>query len=130
KRCPSWWHSSAEVVRLWAFPVFGCRQGPIEMALQYTFDWSRTKARTNLTKHGVSFRQAMAVFRDPQALTLYDDEHSDDEKRWITLGMISNHCLVVVHTAQQIGATDLHIRIISARRADSDEEQTYWQMPR
>lgn len=49
------------------------------MALQYSFNWSRTKARTNLSKHGVSFRQAMAVFRDPLALTLYDDEHSDDE---------------------------------------------------
>jgi uncharacterized protein len=100
------------------------------MTLQYSFDWSRTKARTNLTKHGVSFRQAMAVFRDPLALTLYDDEHSDDEERWITLGMAANNCLVVVHTAQQIDTAELHIRIISARKADHDEEQTYWQAPR
>lgn len=101
------------------------------MAMQYTFDWSHTKARINDTKHGVTFRQAMTVFRDPLALTLYDDGHSDDEERWITLGMASNsNCLVVVHTAQQAGTNELHVRIISARKADRDEEQTYWQAPR
>lgn len=100
------------------------------MALYYSFDWNRTKARTNLTKHGVTFRQAMLVFRDPLAITLYDDEHSDDEERWITLGMTSNNCLVVVHTAQQVSTSELNIRIISARKADRDEEQTYWQAPR
>ena len=106
-------------------------QKSADMASQYSFDWSHTKARRNLAKHGVSFRQAMSVFRDPLALTLYDDEHSDDEERWITLGMASNSaCLVVVHTALQAGPAQLHIRIISARKADHDEEQIYWQAPR
>ena len=72
----------------------------------------------------------MTVFRDPRALTLYADRHNDDEERWITLGMAANNCLVVVHTALPISTTELHIRIISARKADRDEEQTYWQVPR
>lgn len=100
------------------------------MALQYTFEWHPAKARANLAKYGVSFRQAMAVFRDPLALTLYDDEHSDNEERWITLGMASNNCLVVVHMAREVGVAEWHIRIISARKADRGEEKTYWQAPR
>lgn len=44
--------------------------------------------------------------------------------------MTSNNCLVVVHTAQQVAASEMHIRIISVRKADRDEEQTYWQAPR
>jgi uncharacterized DUF497 family protein len=42
----------------------------------YHFEWDAGKARTNLRKHGVSFRTATAVFRDPLALTVHDDEHS------------------------------------------------------
>lgn len=45
----------------------------------YHFEWDAVKARTNLKKHAVSFRSATAVFRDPLALTTYDDEHSEGE---------------------------------------------------
>ena len=47
----------------------------------YDFEWDAAKVRTNLRKHGVSFRSATAVFRDPLALTTYDDEHSETEER-------------------------------------------------
>ncbi len=71
------------------------------------------------------------MFRDPLALTIFDGEHSDDEVRWITLGRAQNgQTLVVVHTGGNISETELHIRIISARRADRQELRDYEQAPR
>jgi len=54
--------------------------------MQYNFDWDPIKAKQNLRKHGVSFERAAMIFRDPFAISIYDDEHSDDEDRWITIG--------------------------------------------
>lgn len=97
----------------------------------FDFDWDANKARTNLTKHGVSFRLATSVFRDALALTIFDDEHSDDEERWVTMGRAQNgQVLVVVHTSEDVSATELRIRIISARRADPAEVRDYEQTPR
>ena len=97
----------------------------------FDFDWDANKARSNLAKHGVSFRLATSVFRDPLALTVFDEEHSADEDRWITLGRAQNHqVLVVVHTSEDVGTTGSHIRIISARRADPAEVRDYEQTPR
>ena len=92
----------------------------------FDFDWDAKKARSNLAKHGVSLRLATAVFRDPRALTIFDDED-----RWITLGRAQNgQVLTVVHTSKEIGATGLNIRILSARRADPTEVCDYEQSPR
>jgi uncharacterized DUF497 family protein len=97
----------------------------------FDFDWDANKARANLQKHEVSFRLATSVFRDLLALTIFDDEHSDDEERWVTLGRAQNgQVLVVVHTSAEASATELHIRIISARRADPAEVRDYEQTPR
>lgn len=97
----------------------------------YDFEWDAAKARTNLRKHGVSFRAATAVFRDPLARTIFDDEHSADEERWVTLGRTeSGRYLVVVHTYAQVSETEIHIRIISAREADRQEILDYEQAPR
>jgi uncharacterized DUF497 family protein len=97
----------------------------------FDFDWDASKARTNLRKHEVSFRLATTVFRDPLSLTIFDDEHSDDEERWVTLGRTQNgQVLVVVHTSEEVSSTELHIRIISARRADPAEVRDYEQTPR
>jgi hypothetical protein len=74
---------------------------------------------------------AASVFRDPLALTIIDDEHSDDEERWITVGCAQNgQVLVVVHTSEGISSPELHIRIISARKADKQELRDYEQVPR
>ena len=95
------------------------------------FDWDAKKARSNLAKHGVSFRLATSIFRDPLALTIFDEDHSDDEDRWVTLGQAQNgQLLVVVHTSEAASRTELHIRIISARRADPAEVRDYEQAPR
>lgn len=97
----------------------------------FDFDWDANKARSNLAKHGVSFRLATSVFRDALALTIFDEEHSDDEDRWVTLGRARNgQVLVVVHATEEVGGTETHIRIISARRANPAEVRDYEQAPR
>lgn len=68
----------------------------------FDFDWDANKARANLKKHGVSFRLAASVFRDPLALTLFDEAHSDDE-RWITLGRTQNGQTLVAERAHAGG---------------------------
>lgn len=97
----------------------------------FDFDWDTNKARANLAKHGVSFRLATSVFRDALALTIFDEDHSDDEDRWVTLGRAQNgQVLVVVHTSEESSSMEMHLRIISARRADPAEVRDYEQPPR
>jgi uncharacterized DUF497 family protein len=103
----------------------------VSTKIAYHFEWDTAKARTNLTKHGVSFRAATAVFRDPLALTTFDDAHSEDEERWVTLGRTENgQYLVVVHTFAQVSEAEIHIRIVSAREADRQEIRDYEEAPR
>jgi uncharacterized DUF497 family protein len=62
---------------------------------------------------------------------LCDEEYSDYEERWLTLGLASNgQHLVVIHTMTQTSKTDILVRIISARVADSGEQRDYMEMPR
>ena len=49
--------------------------------------WDVNKARTNLSKHKISFESATSVFRDEQAISIADEEHSEEEERWLTIGM-------------------------------------------
>ena len=97
----------------------------------YDFDWDPFKARSNQRKHGVSFRLATSVLRDPMALTIYDEGHSGSEDRWVTLGQAENgQLLVVVHTWDSIESAEVKVRIISARRADPRESRDYQHTPR
>lgn len=93
--------------------------------MQYSFEWDSNKAKTNTSKHGVSFGLATEIFLDMQQLTVFDHKHSTTEERWITLGKLRNGTLlVVVHTFMEHagGAT---IRIISARQATRHEQYQY-----
>lgn len=97
----------------------------------YDFDWDPEKARANLRKHGVSFRLATSVFRDPLALTIFDEGHSEREERWASIGHAENRqTLVVIHTVEWVGPTAIKVRIISARKADRDEIRDYEHTPR
>jgi uncharacterized protein len=94
--------------------------------LQYSFDWDPKKERSNLQKHRLSFRQAATVFRDPRQVSIFDDEHSQDEDRWITLGVDSLGVVrVVVHTFEQVSPKLCRVRIISARKASRAEIAQY-----
>lgn len=85
------------------------------------FEWDPEKAQKNLQKHEVGFEEASSVFDDPMFITVLDDERSDDEERYITIG-ISNktRLLLVAHTER-----DNRIRMISARKATKHEEKFY-----
>mgnify|MGYP000966262233 CR=1 FL=1 len=94
--------------------------------MRYQFDWDPAKEAVNIRKHQVNFRRAVTVFRDPNQLSLFDDEHSHDEDRWLTLGIDSGGVLrVVIHTYKQINETLVEIRIISARKASVNESNQY-----
>ena len=102
-----------------------------DVRFTYQFDWDPVKARSNLADHGVSFQLATTVFSDALALTVYDEEHSENEERWATLGQAeSGQHLVVIHTFEQPSPTEARIRVISARTATKREIQDYEETPR
>jgi len=84
------------------------------------FVWDSTKAETNWRKHGVRFEEAATVFFDP--LFVLVDASRGEEARDAAIGFDStSRLLYVVH----IEFDDTCIRIISARRADREEEERY-----
>ena len=94
--------------------------------MRYYFEWDPQKAKINLKKHKVSFERACTVFKDPNALSIYDEEHSEEDDRWITLGMdINGTLLEVVHIFEQLDENTCKIRIISARKATKKEIKQY-----
>jgi uncharacterized protein len=91
----------------------------------YSFEWNPKKAEENLRKHSISFVRAATIFHDPNAVSTFDIEHSQDEDRWITMGIDSSgSLLVVIHTFMQTDARSSRVRIISARKA-TKLEATY-----
>jgi uncharacterized DUF497 family protein len=94
--------------------------------MNYIFEWDPAKATANLSKHGVSFEQAAMVFRDPRQISVFDDEHSDEEDRWVTIGIDSEGTLlVVIHTYRTTSDDDVTIRLISTRKANRYERRQY-----
>jgi uncharacterized DUF497 family protein len=94
--------------------------------VEYTFEWDAKKAAANLRKHGVSFERTATVFLDPQAISVPDPEHSEDEERWVTLGLdTSGALLLAVHTFQVLDAEHCRIRLISGRKATKKEMRQY-----
>ena len=95
--------------------------------MKYNFEWDPKKAKTNKKKHKISFEQASTVFKDPKAISIFDEEHSEYEDRWITLGLsTSGYLLIVCHTYIQVEPDMVQIRIISSRKATKFEESQYW----
>ena len=83
----------------------------------------RRKSKSNIEKHGVSFEEAQSIFLDDHALLIQDPNHSEEEDRFILLGLSSlARALVVCHCYRE---PDELIRIISARRANRQERKTY-----
>lgn len=92
----------------------------------YEFEWDDAKAAGNLAKHGVDFMDAMSVLLDPLAMTRLDDEHADEEERWVSLGRAANgQLLLVVHTYNATGTNAALVRVISARPATRREREQY-----
>ena len=87
------------------------------------FEWDAKKASANVKKHGVSFDEARTVFFDENAKLIGDPDHSDDEERFVLLGLSSSLKVVLVcHCYREHGNV---IRIISARKASAHESKQY-----
>jgi hypothetical protein len=85
------------------------------------FEWNTDKAEKNERKHGISFQEALTVFRDALSLTYPDTDHSADEDRYLIIGLSSlGNVLIISHTFRN----DI-IRIISARKATKRELYFY-----
>jgi uncharacterized DUF497 family protein len=88
------------------------------------FEWDENKNRSNQRKHGLSFETAELVFADPRAVSILDRITDDAEDRWQTLGRVADVVLLVAHAYR--GQNDVEvIRIISARKATSNERRIY-----
>jgi len=88
-----------------------------------SFVWDGKKAEPNQKKHKISFKEAQTVFSDPTARMIFDPEHSGNEDRFILLGISSGlRLLVVCHCYLE---DDKAIRIISARKANKNEQKQY-----
>jgi uncharacterized DUF497 family protein len=87
------------------------------------FEWDPAKSAANLKKHGIGLDEAKSVFADEQAKIIADPQHSDDEDRFILLGLSTKlKLLVVCHCYRSKSNT---IRIISARKATTTESRQY-----
>ena len=88
------------------------------------FEWDDNKNRENMRKHAVPFEEAQTVFLDENAIRFFDPDHSQNEDRFIMLGMsFKLRVLVVCHCYRK---NDTVIRIVSARKADKHEAKNYW----
>jgi uncharacterized DUF497 family protein len=85
------------------------------------FEWDPKKAIVNLSKHGVSFEEAMTVFSDPLARIFKDDLHSTEEQREIIIGHSSRQRLLLV----SFTVRETAVRILSAREATTPERKDY-----
>ena len=87
------------------------------------FEWDSQKAKRNLKNHGVSFDEAKSVFYDDFARQFFDEPHSEDEDRFLMLGMSGkSRVLLVCHC--ELDSANV-IRLISARKATKKEQILY-----
>ncbi|MCR4317140.1 MAG: BrnT family toxin [Planctomycetes bacterium] len=100
------------------------------------FNWDHVKAERNIEKHKVRFEEAVEVFTDPFIITKYDEFNSPEEDRWLSIGIsFSGRILLVSYTMRvrgteierdEAGSEQEEYRIISARKATSNEKKEYF----
>jgi len=88
--------------------------------MNVNFEWDEIKRQTNIRKHGIDFVDVPTVF-DGVTVTIEDTRYNYGETRFITLGLLKSHVIVVVHTER-----GERIRIISARKATRYESELYF----
>ena len=85
-----------------------------------TFEWDEAKNLQNISKHGISFEVAKHIFEDENRIEIYDMQHSIDEDRYNTIGIVGD-VIFVVYTERK-----KNIRLISARMATERERRIYY----
>jgi uncharacterized DUF497 family protein len=93
--------------------------GPNDVIHKNRYVWNKQKAESNIRKHGISFEKAVVALEDFFALDWYDEEHSDYEDRFYTIGYAGTLITVSFVMRNHLA------RIISAREADGEEEGAY-----
>ena len=86
-----------------------------------TFECDEEKAEANVAKHGVSFEEAKTIFDDPLYVDFYDPDHSQDEHRYIMIGLSNQGRLLI---ASYAGRNDT-VRLINARQVTRSEREAY-----
>ena len=94
--------------------------------MHFNFEWDPQKAVSNRQKHGISFELAASVFKDPKAISIFDEDHNGKEDRWITVGMATTGAILVVnHTFAATRQDMVVVRLISSRKATKAEQKQY-----
>lgn len=88
-----------------------------------TFEWDEVKNKANFQKHGISFEEAESVFLDEYALLIADPDHSENEDRFVLLGLSAKLQLLLVCHCFEVD--DGLIRVISCRKAKRKEMSLY-----
>jgi uncharacterized DUF497 family protein len=88
---------------------------------EVNFEWDDHKAQANQKKHGVSFDEGATIFNDPMVAAMPDLTHSEQEIRFIAIGMSANGRLLVVVFTERGDKT----RLISCRKANKAETEIY-----
>ena len=90
----------------------------------FDFEWDPAKAASNLRKHSASLELAATAFRDPLMRSIPDEDHSEFEDRWVSMGRAEDgRPLVVSHTETRTEGTMVSLRLISARPATRRERR-------
>ena len=90
------------------------------------FEWDENKNNANHQKHGVWFDEAQTIWADEASREFFDPEHSDEEDRFVRIGFSSkNRLLLIVFCERQEESKEVLIRIISARKATTEEQKQY-----
>lgn len=98
------------------------------MVADLRFVWDAANDRADRREHGVSFAEARSAFHDENAREFDDPDHSEDEERFILLGISPrSRVLVVCHGCRE---SESVVSIISARRAAGNEETAHWELCR
>ena len=84
--------------------------------------WDRRKGRSNLTRHGIAFEDAIRIFDGP-TLEKVDDRFDYREIRVYAIGIANGLEITVIYT----DVSESERRIISAWRAERHERAAYWQ---
>ncbi len=89
--------------------------------MELLFEWDEGKAKTNLKNHKVGFEEGATIFHDSFIATRLDPDHSEKEQRYISIGLSTKNCLLVVSHTERGDKT----RIISCRKATLTERRIY-----
>jgi len=89
------------------------------------YEWNKEKNKQNLQKHGISFEEAKEVFDDALQISKLDKRFSYFEERWITIGSTTKYKVLVVANLFFTDDGEEIIRIVSARKANKQERESY-----